>query len=84
MNDEQLELILKAFQLNNNDIALSTKSFNIVSDHNLFRICFTVNDKFLIYRTQGKREKIQIDKRLDIEKFMNEIQEKINILENLK
>jgi LEA14-like dessication related protein len=79
MNDEQLELIIKAFKLNENDFSLETPSFSITSDHNLFRICFTVNGKFLIYKTKGRREKIQVDKRLDVEKFMNEIKE---IIEN--
>lgn len=84
MNDEQLELICKAFQLNNNSSELSTKSFHIMNESNYFRFCFTINNKLLIYKTKGKREKLIIDKRIDIEKLMNEIQEKINILENLK
>jgi hypothetical protein len=84
MNDEDLELIIKAFQLNGNEFELSTSSFHIVSDHNLFRICFEVNNKFLIYRTKGNREKIQIDKRLDVAKLMNEIKDKINELNKNK
>jgi hypothetical protein len=75
MNDEDLELIIKAFQLKGNDFELSTSSFHIVSDHNLFRICFTVNNDFLIYRTKGKRERIQVDKRINVNKLMEEIKE---------
>lgn len=78
MNSKDLEMIIKAFQLNGNEFELSTSSFNIVSDHNLFRICFTVNNNFLIYRKKGKREKIQVDKRLNVNKLMEEIKEIIN------
>ena len=84
MTDEQLQIILDAFTLNGNDFELSTESFHIVSDHNFFRVSFFINDKFLIYRTKGENEKIQVDKRLDIEKLLNEIKIETEIINLLK
>lgn len=75
MNDEQLELIIKAFKLNGNDFELNTKSFSIKSDHNLFSISFLVNNDFYIYRNKGEKEDIHVNKMIDINKLIEEIKE---------
>jgi hypothetical protein len=82
MNDEQLEYILEAFKLNNNDCVLDTKSFHLKSDHNLFCVSFFVNDSYWIIREKGKDKIIVVNKNIDVEKLINEIKEKITSLKN--
>lgn len=80
MEEKQFDLICKVFKLNKNDFELNTTSFRIISDHNMFRLSFDINEEYHIIKDS---KGISVIGKLDIEKLVFELAEKQKELDSV-